>query len=89
VMLTSKWSRFNWDDIIGGKFPTVRYSPEQALMQGGRVFIVKGNLRVPLTNGEIPMMIRGQNGTLENILSVPVDIPARISYIIFQIRGQQ
>jgi len=73
VMLTSRWSRFSWEKILADKFPSLKYYPEQSLLIKGRAFAVKDKTAKPLVNGEVPIMIREQNGSLKHILSVPVD----------------
>ena len=37
VMLTNGWRRFKWEDIVKGKFPQIKYQPEQYLSLGGQV----------------------------------------------------
>ncbi|HLY69352.1 MAG TPA: hypothetical protein VKR53_06455 [Puia sp.] len=73
LMLVSSWSRFKWEDIMNNKFPYLKYYAEQSLMLKGRVYQVKNKTGKLLNDAEVPMMIKEHNGSLKNILSVPVD----------------
>lgn len=37
-LITEKWRRFNWDEVIAGKFPTIRYTPEPYISYKGTVY---------------------------------------------------
>jgi hypothetical protein len=73
LMLTNEWSRFKWNNIMNNKFPQLKYYAEQSLMLKGRAYRVKKKSSEPLSDGEVPMMMKEQNGSLKDILSVPVD----------------
>jgi hypothetical protein len=73
LMMTCQWSRFSWDDIMANRFPHVKYYAEQSLVLKGRAFSVKNKVKKPLSEGELPLMIREQNGALRDIVGVPTD----------------
>lgn len=37
LLITEKWSRFNWQAIMSGTFPVIRYKPESYLSYTGKV----------------------------------------------------
>ncbi len=38
LLISEKWSRFNWDQIVGGKFPEIRFTPEPYISYKGTVY---------------------------------------------------
>lgn len=53
LLISEKWMRFNWNDIINDKYPQIRYLPERYLSYTGR--ITKGNKLKP--NEEVNLIL--------------------------------
>ncbi|MFT4016956.1 MAG: hypothetical protein QM668_08320, partial [Agriterribacter sp.] len=38
LLISEKWKRFNWDDLLAGKFPEIKYLPEPYISYKGTVY---------------------------------------------------
>ncbi len=62
LLLTYGWTRFNWDDVLAGELPEMRYSPRHGLTVAGRLIDpAKGQA---LNNYPVKLMIRSGHDDL-------------------------
>lgn len=59
VMMTHGWRRFNWEAVLSGNFPQIKYKPENYLSIEGRMYGVNKTL---MTNREINSIIQLKSG---------------------------
>jgi hypothetical protein len=59
VMMTNGWRRFRWEDMLAGKWPALRYSPENYISISGDV---SGLNEKHLSNKELNVFIKLKNG---------------------------
>jgi hypothetical protein len=59
VMMTNGWRRFKWEDILAGKWPALRYMPENYLSFEGQATGLKEK---QLLNKELNIIIAHKNG---------------------------
>lgn len=69
VMMTNGWRRFKWEERIAGKFPLLKYAPENNLSVSGTVF---GPTKTQLKGKELTGILKTKNGGSE-IFSIPVN----------------
>ncbi len=69
VMLTHGWRRFNWDDLVKGKFPTLRFPPDNYLTLKGNVVGAGGG--GSLTDKTLNLIVQLKDSTTQ-FLSVAV-----------------
>jgi hypothetical protein len=72
VMLTHGWRRFNWDDVVAGKFPKINYPKDTAyLTLSGKLF---GALPSQLRDaGNIVVIINEPKEKNNKMLAVPIE----------------
>lgn len=61
VMLTNGWRRFTWKQIIDKDSLPIQYPIESNLSFKGKVF--KSDRTIPITNGTVAMMLRGEDSS--------------------------
>lgn len=61
VMLTNGWRRFTWKQIIDKDSLSIQYPIESNLSFKGKVF--KSDRTIPITNGTVAMMLRGEDSS--------------------------
>jgi len=81
LLLTSQWTRFDWNKILKNEFPPIRYFAEQSLALKGQAFWGSVKDKKPMHNGEFSLMIKAPRDSLFNLLSVPVDSEGRFSLV--------
>lgn len=69
VMLTNGWRRFNWQQIIQDKFPTLTYPYEQGISITGKAFTSGRN---PVTDGSVNFIIKIPVDSSSAFASAPV-----------------
>lgn len=65
VMISEKWDRFSWDQIINNKYPRIIYEPLQFLSYTGKV--MKGNKLKPLE--EVTLLLTYPDSTTRLMLA--------------------
>ena len=55
LMLTNGWRRFNWSEILAGKFPEIKYHEERGITVYGQ--ITREFFNIPLKNCKVQMSI--------------------------------
>jgi TonB-dependent SusC/RagA subfamily outer membrane receptor len=55
LMLTNGWRRFDWSEILAGKYPTVRFHEERGIAVFGQ--ITRDFFNIPLKNCKVQMSI--------------------------------
>jgi hypothetical protein len=70
VMLTHGWRRFNWDDLAKGKFPTLKFQPDNYITLKGNVVGGVGNAG-NLADKTLNLIVQLKDSTSQ-FLSVPV-----------------
>ena len=68
VMMTNGWRRFKWEDLIAGKWPEIKYQPENYLTIQGKVFGLSKSL---LIGKEVTCILKTKN-TGPQIFTLPV-----------------
>jgi hypothetical protein len=68
VMMTNGWRRFKWEEVLAGKFPTIKHAPEDYLTINGKV---GGLTRTELVQKEITGILTLSNGS-QQLLTMPV-----------------
>ena len=68
VMMTNGWRRFNWQDLVNGQFPVIKYQPENYLSIKGKVFGLSQSL---LTGKEVTCILKTKSAAPQ-ILTIPV-----------------
>jgi hypothetical protein len=68
VMMTNGWRRFNWQNLVNGQWPVIKYEPENYLSIKGKVFGLSQSL---LVNKEISCILKTKNATAQ-IFTIPV-----------------
>lgn len=68
VMMTNGWRRFNWEDVLAGKFPVLKNLPENYLSIRGKI---QGLSKTLLYQKELTGILKTKNGG-SNIFSMPV-----------------
>lgn len=61
LLLTQGWRRFNWADVQAGKYPEVKYRPEQGLTVTGTVKTLGDK---PVSKGKVMLFAATSNGPL-------------------------
>jgi hypothetical protein len=61
VMLTNGWRRFTWKQILDKDSLPIKFPIESNLSFKGKVF--KSDRNVPITNGAVAMMLRGEDSS--------------------------
>ncbi len=69
VMMTNGWRRFNWQEILQDKFPTIKFPYEQGVTITGKAM---STARQPLTGGNVNFLVRIPKDSTSNFLSAPV-----------------
>lgn len=59
LLISEKWKRFDWKNIISGNYPSIRYQPENYLSYKGKVNI-QGK---PAPNTDLNLMFASGSGT--------------------------
>lgn len=59
VMMTNGWRRFNWNDALAGRFPTLNYQPENYLSIEGLLYGVNKTL---MADKEVNGILQLKNG---------------------------
>lgn len=67
VMLTNGWRRFKWEDLLAGKFPTIKYQPDNYITING---IVYGPTSSMLNGKEVTGILKTKSG--DDIFTMPV-----------------
>lgn len=68
VMMTNGWRRFRWEDVLAGRWPVLKYAPEDYLTLTGKVYgIDKGLVR----NKDIMAILQLKNQATE-MMDAPV-----------------
>jgi hypothetical protein len=67
-MMTNGWRRFKWEDLIAGKWPEIKYQPENFLAIQGKVFGLSSSL---LIGKEVTCILKTKN-TGPQIFTLPV-----------------
>ncbi|MCW3160361.1 hypothetical protein [Chryseobacterium oryctis] len=69
LMISEKWTRFNWSNLISGRLPTIRYTPESYISYKGKV-LIQGK---PASNADLNLIFTTpHHGT--NFYSVKTDV---------------
>ncbi len=76
VMLTHGWRRFNWDNLVKGKFPTLRFPPDNYLTLKGNVVGSGGG--GSLTDKTLNLILQLKDSSSQ-FLSVPVGSGGKFS----------
>ncbi|MBS1575597.1 MAG: hypothetical protein JST09_09875, partial [Bacteroidetes bacterium] len=73
LLLTRKWTRFNWTDLLNEQLPVVRYEPQQSILIKGKAFIANGENKIPYRNKEMIMVFNAPADTINQMINVPTD----------------
>jgi hypothetical protein len=68
VMMTNGWRRFKWEEIMAGRWPSLKYFPEQYLTINGKVL----GLRESEMNGKDISVILTTNKNSSQLLLMPL-----------------
>jgi hypothetical protein len=95
VMLTNGWRRYKWQDILAGKWPAVKYQPDNFITMKGNVY---GLSKTQLKDKTLTTII-GAGKTGGSILSIPLNTDGSFSMpgiyffdtakILYQINGDK
>ncbi|HEY4335364.1 MAG TPA: hypothetical protein VGM89_05690 [Puia sp.] len=81
LLLTSRWTRFDWNKILHGDYPSIHYYAEQSLVLKGQAFWGNGKDKRPMHNGQFSLMVKAPSDSLFDMISVPVDSEGRFSLV--------
>jgi hypothetical protein len=81
LMLTSRWSRFDWNKILHDEYPPIRYYAEQSLVLKGQAFWGSGKDKKPMRNGQFSLMVKAPRDSILDMMTVPVDSEGRFSLV--------
>jgi hypothetical protein len=73
LMLSSKWTGFDWGKLLSGEAPPLRYFAEKSLLLKGRAFWISKKNKVPMNRGEFTVIIKAPGDSIFTALNVPVD----------------
>ncbi len=76
VMMTNGWRRFNWEDILAGKWPVLTFLPENFLAIKGKV---QGLSKIQLNDKTITGILNAKKSKPQ-FLNIPVDRDGRFNY---------
>jgi hypothetical protein len=68
VMMTNGWRRFRWEEVLAGRFPTLRHEPDGYLAISGKVSGINKSL---LVQREVTGMLETKNGRF--FLNAPIN----------------
>lgn len=68
VMLTNGWRRFKWEDLVAGKFPSLKYEPEDFISINGMVYGPASNI---LKGKEITGILKTKSS--DDFFTMPVN----------------
>lgn len=68
VMMTNGWRRFKWEEVLAGKFPTIKQAPEDYLTINGKI---TGLTRTELVQKEVTGILTLSNGS-QQLLTMQV-----------------
>ncbi|WP_407481676.1 hypothetical protein [Elizabethkingia meningoseptica] len=58
LLISEKWKRFDWNAVIAGKIPKIKYKPEPFLSYKGKVIVNSG----PVPNTEVNLIFKPADG---------------------------
>ena len=70
VMMTNGWRRFNWDKLLAGKWPEIKYQPENYLSIKGNVF---GLMPMQLRDRMITAFLQTTSRSEKTLLTLPIE----------------
>jgi hypothetical protein len=73
LLMTHKWSRFNWSDLLNNKFPETYYEPQQSISLKGQVLLINKQNKTPYGNKDIVMNFNSPQDSLNQLINVPTD----------------
>lgn len=68
VMLTNGWRRFKWEDVLAGRFPTIKHQPENYMAIKGKVSGINKSL---LAQKDLTAMFETKNAG-RHFITIPV-----------------
>ncbi len=69
VMMTNGWRRFHWPEVLAGKYPQIKYMPENYLVIDGNISGLSQNV---LSRQEVTAILQLKDGQ-QQLLNVPVE----------------
>ncbi|HET9280059.1 MAG TPA: hypothetical protein VFN95_17815, partial [Flavitalea sp.] len=69
VMMTNGWRRFKWEEVLAGRWPTIREKPDGYLGIQGKISGVNKNL---IAQKEVMGILQTKNGA-KQFLTIPID----------------
>lgn len=69
VMMTNGWRRFNWDKVLAGDWPDIKYVPNPYITVNGQAFGIRSSL---LNGKELTAILQTQNNN-KQFFTAPLD----------------
>jgi len=81
LLISEKWSRFNWQTIMSGNFPVIKYKPENYLSYKGKAV----NLGKPVSETEINLIFNTPDqGIKYNLIKTDKEGMFALNNLIFE-----
>lgn len=81
LLISEKWSRFNWQTIMSGNFPVIKYKPESYLSYKGKAV----NLGKPVSETEINLIFNTPDqGIKYNLIKTDKEGMFALNNLIFE-----
>ncbi|WP_210151036.1 hypothetical protein [Chryseobacterium scophthalmum] len=81
LLISEKWSRFNWQTIMSGSFPTIKYKPEKFLSYKGKAT----KLGKPASEAEISLIFKmPDQGIRYNLIKTDKEGMFTLSSLVFE-----
>src|SRR6187402_1627536 len=74
IMISEKWQRFKWENILSSRFPEIKYKPQNYLTFAGTVSSKK-----EIPHGEGLNMLLGNPGSPAQVIYTTIDSGGRIN----------
>ncbi|WP_046244819.1 TonB-dependent receptor [Hymenobacter terrenus] len=81
LLLTQGWRRFVWKEVLAGRAPAIRFSPEKEIVLTGQVVSEHGNRPIP--NSQLTFL---QTRPAKNITTATTDAQGRFTFLGFPLR---
>jgi hypothetical protein len=79
LLMTHKWSRFKWSDLLNNKFPETYYEPQQSISLKGQVVLINKQNKTPYANKDVVMTFSSPKDSLNQLVNVPTDSSGHFS----------
>ena len=73
LLMTSKWTHFDWQKILNNEYPLIKYYPEQSISIRGHAYTKEGKEKAVLKNESIFLVMKSKSDSLTKLLQVFTD----------------